>query len=35
VLQLVSLIGLVALSTIIALLFNANFDPSPGRRKKD
>lgn len=35
VLQLVSLVGLVALSTIVALCFNADFDPSPGRRKKD
>jgi hypothetical protein len=35
VLQLVSLVGLVALSTIVALCFNAHFDPSPGRRKKD
>lgn len=35
VLQLVSLVGLVALSSIIALCFNANVDPSPGRRKQD
>lgn len=35
VLQLVSLVGLVALSSIIALCFGADFDPSPGRRKKD
>lgn len=35
VLQLVSLVGLVALATIVALCFEADFDPSPGRRKKD
>jgi hypothetical protein len=35
VLQLVSLVGLVALSSIIALCFYADFDPTPGRRKKD
>jgi hypothetical protein len=35
VLQLVSLVGLVALSTIVALCFKADFDPAAGRRKKD